>query len=153
MAEHTKEELFALGAELGLKNGDLISLFRKYGIHGLFDNSLWDRYIGALENYKKLFCEICGKKLVVDLSFMLDKTNLRCETKTHSVVKYMADLYQSLTHSDRTEALAVVQGEDCPHGKKLVYCDACMEERRAIKMQIIMAEHNPPDCGYSDEEK
>ena len=154
MADHTKEELFALGAELGLKNEDLISLFRKYGIHGLFDDSLWDRYMKALENYKKNFCEICGKKLVVDPEYVLDKDHLRCpESVRHSTVHYMADLVQGLMGVDREIALAKVQGEICEHGLKLVYCDPCLEVKKAIKMQIIMAKPNPNNFGYPPEEK
>ena len=141
MTEHTKEELYAIGKEVGLENGNLVELFKQHGIRPPFSEEKWNEYIKAIEYFKKTFCEICGARLIIDMQFKFGKNHHRCpKNKTHSVAHYTADLYQEFNECDRETALKAVQGETCKHNLQLLYCPPCMIKAKHIKLEMIRAE-------------
>jgi len=141
MTEHTKEELYAIGKEVGLENGNLVELFKQHGIRPPFSEEKWDEYMKAIEYFKKTFCEICGARLVIDMQFKFGKNNHRCpKNKTHSYVHYTADLIESFNGCTRVEALERAQGRICKHDMRVIYCEPCMKEDKHIKLEMIRAE-------------
>jgi len=141
MAEHTKEELFAIGKEAGLDESSLLELFRKHAIKPPFSVDKWGRYIKAIETFKNIFCEICGARFVIDYKFDMHRDHLRCPTdKTHTVASHVATLIEGFEGCSREEALERAQGPICEHGLKLLYCEPCVAEAKHIKIDMIRAE-------------
>jgi hypothetical protein len=57
----TKQELFAHGMSLGLTNEQVVSLLRKGGFDGSFDEGLYDKYIEYLDGWNSRYQELVKK--------------------------------------------------------------------------------------------
>lgn len=126
----TKGDLFAYGMSLGLTNSQVISLLRKGGFEGLFDEKKYSDYMGYLKGWSVRYTQLIEKydEKVFTPSESISKKAERVMRKVGEREWY----FSPIAHNSATgEYRACIDG--LHEGEELVYAGVSVKDFLSIR--------------------